>query len=255
MKKVKRNIILFLTILVIAFLIKLNSYTVVSESMHPTLLTGDNVFVLKNSGAHLNKVVIFRIDSNENIYYVKRCVAKSGDKLEIKNGILNVNGTTEDLPTLCRNYLIKYKNYKDYIKFLKVNQIRHANFFPNGFSTMSLKLNSSEVELLRKSDKIISIEDILDNKSVNDYKMYAFSTSEEEFNNKFLEEEFFSSIPETMNEKDIEYFMLGDNRFSSIDSRRFGTIPERNIIGKPKFILYSCNNGKFRWDRFLKRID
>ncbi len=50
------------------------------------------------------------------------------------------------------------------------------------------------------------------------------------------------------------YFMMGDNRHNSLDSRYMGFIPEEGIIGKAVLILYNHNDGKFRWNRLAKRI-
>ncbi|MCF8307675.1 MAG: signal peptidase I [Bacteroidales bacterium] len=51
------------------------------------------------------------------------------------------------------------------------------------------------------------------------------------------------------------YFMLGDNRHRSKDSRTWGFVPENRIIGKVVMILYSCNKGKMNWERTLKSIN
>ena len=49
------------------------------------------------------------------------------------------------------------------------------------------------------------------------------------------------------------YFVLGDNRDNSLDSRYWGWVPSENIIGKPGAILWSYNE-KPRWERTFKLI-
>ncbi|MFW5877582.1 MAG: signal peptidase I [bacterium] len=50
------------------------------------------------------------------------------------------------------------------------------------------------------------------------------------------------------------YFMMGDNRPKSIDSREFGMVPEDHIFGKGILVLFSINNGKMKWNRILKVV-
>ncbi|MGC9342201.1 MAG: S26 family signal peptidase, partial [Bacteroidales bacterium] len=56
------------------------------------------------------------------------------------------------------------------------------------------------------------------------------------------------------------YWMMGDNRHSSSDSRYWGYVPEDHIIGKPKFIWLSLDSskkflGKIRFNRLFKAVD
>jgi len=56
------------------------------------------------------------------------------------------------------------------------------------------------------------------------------------------------------------YFMVGDSRHNSIDSRYWGLVPEDHIVGKAWFTWLSLNpnlglfQGKIRWDRMFKGI-
>ncbi|RDU59206.1 signal peptidase I [Helicobacter marmotae] len=69
---------------------------------------------------------------------------------------------------------------------------------------------------------------------------------------------------------DDEFFMIGDNRNNSLDSRFWGSVPYSNIIGQPWFIYFSINQANsqealadedktkrytIRWDRMFKSVD
>ena len=57
------------------------------------------------------------------------------------------------------------------------------------------------------------------------------------------------------------YWMMGDNRHNSADSRSWGFVPEDHIVGKPVFIWLSLDpdrgwlNGKIRWNRLFTFVD
>ncbi|MBN1253406.1 MAG: S26 family signal peptidase [Bacteroidales bacterium] len=55
------------------------------------------------------------------------------------------------------------------------------------------------------------------------------------------------------------YWMMGDNRHNSADSRAWGFVPENHTVGKPVMIFYSLNEEKsfpsnIRWDRIFRII-
>ena len=57
------------------------------------------------------------------------------------------------------------------------------------------------------------------------------------------------------------YWMMGDNRHNSADSRFWGFVPEDHVVGKPIFIWLSLDqdrgwlDGKIRWERLFKFVD
>ncbi|RUM44398.1 MAG: signal peptidase I [Hydrogenimonas sp.] len=66
--------------------------------------------------------------------------------------------------------------------------------------------------------------------------------------------EIFEYGPITV-EKD-HWFMMGDNRDHSNDSRFWGSVPYRLIVGKPWFIYFSWDkNYMIRWDRIGRNIE
>jgi len=67
--------------------------------------------------------------------------------------------------------------------------------------------------------------------------------------------EYDNTTPITVPED--SFFMMGDNRDNSLDSRYFGVVPAVNLEGKARLIFYSTNgNGWFfqfwRWKEFLR---
>ena len=54
--------------------------------------------------------------------------------------------------------------------------------------------------------------------------------------------------------KNNYYFMMGDNRNNSNDSRYWGFVPEQDIVGKASFILFSNDWRGFKLSRLFSNI-
>ncbi|MBQ2027724.1 MAG: signal peptidase I, partial [Alistipes sp.] len=50
------------------------------------------------------------------------------------------------------------------------------------------------------------------------------------------------------------YFMMGDNRHNSADSRFWGFVPEDHIVGKALFKVFSKGEDGIRWSRMFKKV-
>jgi signal peptidase I len=56
------------------------------------------------------------------------------------------------------------------------------------------------------------------------------------------------------------YWMQGDNRHNSADSRYWGFVPEDHIVGKAVFVWMSWNKdksglGKIRWNKLFRFVE
>lgn len=73
-------------------------------------------------------------------------------------------------------------------------------------------------------------------------------------NNGYNPSELFNMLPVKVPEDHT--FMMGDNRDHSNDSRFWGTVPYKYIVGKPWFIYFSWDdNYEIRWERVFKSVD
>lgn len=65
----------------------------------------------------------------------------------------------------------------------------------------------------------------------------------------YIYESYFNINPNIRLKTGNEYFLMGDNRDNSVDSRQFGLIPNQSIICKGWAILGSENSGKITMER------
>ena len=266
--------ILFWTLL-LAIILKsffVEAYRIPSSSMEKTLLAGDFIFVNKAAysistpryipilGTKINSfdivtfskpsrgdVIVFEFPENmegnkiRTANYVKRVIGLPGDTVEIINNFVYVNGRTflEDDRHLSEK---KKEVTTDNKIFSNKNYWNGKNYGPViiPWKGLSVEVNFKNIDKIgplinREHEKnVVSIEGSVINIDRKPVRTYTF--------------------------KQDHYFVMGDNRKISMDSRHWGFIPENLIIGKAEIIYWSMDPDlsvikSIRFGRLFKTIN
>lgn len=227
-------------------------------------------------------------------YFVKRCLALPGDSLTIVDGLAYVNGElTNNEEFLQFNYHIKSDTVLDSLFIAKYHLTEGGKISDN--NDYSYTLTNALVDTLKSKTFISVVEKNNEKKEMWDEFVFPFNerykwnvdnygpikipkegdTIRLDTTNLCLYERIISKYEgntlelkgdtiyinnEPTNTYIIQmnyYFMMGDNRHNSQDSRHWGFVPEDHIIGKATRIIYSNdkqNNTGIRWSRVFSAI-
>ena len=87
-------------------------FTVSGASMYPTLHNADRMILSKVGDIHRFDVVILKAP-DENVEYIKRVIGMPGDTVEMKSGVLYINGKKVDQPFINTEALVKQTVFID----------------------------------------------------------------------------------------------------------------------------------------------
>lgn len=199
-------------------------YNIPSDSMVPTLETGDYILVNKYQyGVRLpisntkvlnineperGDVAVFRYPPQPTISYIKRVVGLPGDHVVYENGKLTVNGTAIPFEQT------EFKREKDVLDTPK--SIYHYE---------TLGEHQHLVRNLEGQNSLVSQFNYAQSK-----KDLPFVATE---NDRFVKTNGESW---EIKVKPGHYFMMGDNRDQSADSRFWGLVPEANLTGQAIYV-------------------
>jgi len=219
------------------------------------------------------EIITRPVDRREN--YVKRCVGTPGDSLQIIDNVIYVNGEREpEREGLQLNYFVHTDGHIFSAKYLDKIGISLADraqvdptiwhfpltqamkeelehnphvlrievepeaqggaVYPLGHNEWT-RDNYGPIYIPRKGDRIRITED--------NFWLYKRIADAYEFKPMTIGEEYEFCMD--------YYWMMGDNRHNSADSRYWGFVPEDHIVGRPVFIWLSIDKDKhgIRWNR------
>ena len=217
-----------------------------------------------------NYTVVTRpLDKKEN--YIKRCVAVAGDTLQIKDGRVYTNGELEpEIPNkqyyydiynkatgrVQANVLLRdteLKNYADTTRYHLSKSLGYAGemLIPHNVKSGWTLDNFGPVWVPKAGECI----------ELNSYNVAMYGRCIAVYEGHTLEQRdgkyFIDGVEATEYRFEQDYyFMMGDNRHGSLDSRFWGFVPEDHIVGKASFVWFSVdpNVGGVRFDRMFKAI-
>jgi signal peptidase I len=237
-------------------------------------------------------VFVFNSTWNKDFILVKRCVGLPGDTLIIKKGEIYTNSIVFNSPeTVKNNCSFHIKNRKLLYKIIDSIPIEgYINYDYRKPNCGSVIFSKQEFELLLKRKCIDSINKNIDVYSAEE-KLLKTTTSKWTLDDMgsivipkkdmviqlnpdtfILYEKVIRLLEKsTITEKEGTYFingkrtttykfklnyyfMMGDNRKGTFDSRCWGFLPETNIIGKVQCVLFSNKYEEFQWDRLFKML-
>jgi signal peptidase I len=255
------------------------SFKIPTGSMEPGLTGGDYALVWKPTlGARVfnlfdaaegKKVAIYRLPGLRKVrrndvlvfhfpyphrsdsigmhllkYYIKRCVALPGDTFRIDDGIYRVSGVTDTLGIYSRQTELSNRADSAFQR-----EIFRCFPFDSAYSW-----NIKQFGPLYVPGK--GSEVAIDAQNVALYgNLIAYETGHKatvENGQVFMDGKPLDAYTFTHD----YYFMAGDWVFDSRDSRYWGLLPDDLIVGKAALIWRSVDmrTKKFRWNRFLKKI-
>jgi signal peptidase I len=242
-----------------------------------------------------NHIIYRPVDRRDN--YVKRCVGIPGDTISIRSGDLYVNGKfITEYKTQQTDYIVKTNGTTINPKAFERLKISRADQEMIGGAIYLLPLTKANAEAISKFTNVTSVAPLTERPGDISPRIfphnYSFKWNQDNFGPLWIPAKgsvvtldtgnicLYQRIIQVYEHNDVKiegnvilingvpavsymfkmnyYWMMGDNRHRSSDSRYWGFVPEDHIVGKPKFIWLSTDKEfsgwkKIRFGRIFKK--
>ncbi len=249
-----------------------------------------------NDKYNFGDIVARPVDKREN--YIKRCVGLPGDTIQIKDEVVFINGKQVEIPNLSQfMYIVKTDGNPINRRILKQLDItEEVQMTESGDQVLTLTQESADK--LKQLPNVRAVEKIVQPTGFWQPYIFPFDSSYawnvDNFGPLYIPKAgatvqlTLANLPlyeriinayelntlEVKNGKILingkestsytfkldYYWMMGDNRHNSADSRFWGFVPSDHIVGKAVFVWLSLDNnktlfdGKIRWNKLFRTV-
>ena len=236
----------------------------------------------------------FEYPTDLKTHYIKRCVGLPGDQIEVRDLQLYVNGQPAENPAKMqfRYFVITDQAINE--RIFKKYDISDYQLIPGGYVIWTLPETAEELKSLGFIKQVVISKMPIGKTQFRIFPDTIYNWNEDNYGPLLIPKKgqtiemtrdnaikYNSVLTHFEGLKNVQYnngeitvdgkkitqytfkqdyfFMMGDNRNNSLDSRFWGFVPEDHIVGKALFIWLSLDPNehfinKIRWNRFFKLI-